>query len=72
MVNSNLVKAKMAQHGASNFSSELAALLNISKPNASLKLRGKTPWRYDEIELFAARYNLTASEFLATFFPKVR
>ena len=62
MTNTNLLKARMVEHGDNDYISKLAALLNISRTTASNKLNNNTQFNQEEIALVAQKYNLSAEE----------
>lgn len=59
MTNTNLLKARMVEHGDVDCVAKLADLLGISRTTASNKLNGKTPFNQTEIALIAEEYHLS-------------
>lgn len=59
MTNTNLLKARMVEHGDDNCVVKLMELLNISRTTASNKLNGKIPFNQNEIALIAVKYGLS-------------
>lgn len=59
MTNTNLLKARMVEHGDDDCVAKLAQLLNISRTTASGKLNGKIPFDQNEISEIASKYNLS-------------
>ena len=65
--NANLLKARMIEKGDANFIKCLSFCLNISRPTASGKLKGKIPFTQPEIQLLMIRYDLTAEDVINIF-----
>ena len=63
----NLLKSRMVAKGDDNYVKCLSFCLNISRPTASGKLKGKIPFTQPEIQLLMIRYDLTAEDIINIF-----
>lgn len=59
MTNTNLLKARMVEHGDDDCVAKLMELLDLSRTTASGKLKGKIPFNQNEIALIAKKYGLS-------------
>lgn len=59
VTNTNLLKARMVEHGDSDCVAKLAELLSVSRVTASGKLNGKISFNQKEISLIAEKYDLS-------------
>lgn len=62
MTNTNLLMAKMVEHGDKDCVAKLTHLLGLSRTTASNKLNGKTLFDQSEIGLIAKKYELSAED----------
>lgn len=65
-MNSNLLKAKMAENGDTQ--AKLAAYIGISASNLNDKINGKVSFRQSDIAAIRKRYNLSAEDVDRIFF----
>ncbi len=65
-MNSNLLKAKMAEYGDTQ--AQLAAYIGISASNLNDKINGKVSFRQSDIAAIRKRYNLSAEDVDLIFF----
>ena len=67
-VNYKLLKQIMiGQMKGDSFNAELASVLNISYPAASLKMRGKTNFTTEQMNKIKEHYNLSNDLFMRVF-----
>lgn len=59
MTNSNLLKARMMEHGDGDFTARLAKLLGISRTTASGKLNDRIQFSQREILIITDKYDLS-------------
>ena len=67
-MNTNLLKAKMAEY--SDTQADLAAAIGISASNLNAKLNGKVSFRQNDIAAIRTQYNLSAEEVDRIFFAQ--
>lgn len=65
-MNTNLLKAKIVEHGDTQ--AQLASAIGISASNLNDKINGKVSFRQNEIASIRNRYNLTSQEVDLIFF----
>lgn len=59
MTNTNLLKARMVEHGDGDCVAKLSKILSVSRTTASNKLNGKSPFDQTEITIIATIYALS-------------
>lgn len=67
-INDKLFKSKMAELGDTQVT--LAAALNLSQSAISARIKGKVPFKKNEMAVIRNRYNLSNESMIRIFFPE--